>query len=51
MKREKKDRLVAIYDEYNHKYLLPDLILCIQAKYTVPNHGPRLVVEVDYGQR
>lgn len=34
---------VAILDEYNHSVSKPDVCPTIQAKYPVPNHGPRLM--------
>ena len=41
----KKNKLLAVYDEYNKALIRPDLSLTIQAMYTVKNHGCRLVME------
>ena len=39
----KDNSVIAVFDEYNHKIFPPQICPCIQAKYPVPNHGPRII--------
>ena len=36
--------LLALWDEYNHAFLKPDLATTIQPRHQVPNHGMRLIL-------
>lgn len=45
MERKKSERIMAIWDEYNHSILPPDLAPCVQPRHQVPKHGCRLIME------
>lgn len=37
--------IIAIWDEFNHAILPPEIATCIQPRHQVPKHGLRLILE------